>query len=290
METEAPMRRKGHGAKCPLCGSRDVTGRSYIVDGHIIEQSVCGHWFTSTRPSEEELRQMYASPEYFRGGSKHGYSQGYEAQASTLRMGFRRLLNQMIRHGITGESLLEVGCGYGFFLAEARKVFGKVVGMEMSHEAARRAVVESGAPVAIGGIEDAPRGPFDVVAAWEVLEHVTNPIGFLVEAKRRLVPGGWAIVSVPNAGSLARKVMGSAWPSWKPAEHVSHFTEESLRMAFGRAGFVQIKRIPFLHAYPLGFTLGKIFESPMPRWLDRIPVFLPTLLVMAGRKQPSLGG
>lgn len=49
-------------------------------------------------------------------------------------------------------------------------------------------------------------GQFPVIVAAGVLEHVEEPIGFLQKAKSQLAPGGSMVLTVPNAGSLHRRL------------------------------------------------------------------------------------
>ena len=54
-----------------------------------------------------------------------------------------------------------------------------------------------------------PDGSFDVVAMWNVLEHVDDPSATLLQVGRLLRPQGLLVFSVPNVESLAARYLAS---------------------------------------------------------------------------------
>lgn len=98
------------------------------------------------------------------------------------------------------QRILEIGCGSGHFLGMARRAGHSATGLEINDKAisAGRA---AGLEIQSGTIEqfaDSCRSPFDVVCAFQVLEHVTAPCDFLRASLRCLREGGLAIFAVPN--------------------------------------------------------------------------------------------
>ena len=102
-----------------------------------------------------------------------------------------------------GKRVLDAGCGAGYGAAELARVAASVVGADIASEAvvfAREQYRNANL-----GFEQAsctalphPDGSFDLVVAFEVIEHLTNWRGFLEEARRLLAPGGQFVVSTPN--------------------------------------------------------------------------------------------
>src|SRR5262249_30754099 len=105
-----------------------------------------------------------------------------------------------------GARVLELGCATGYIgriLIEHKEC--KVTGVEIDPAAAEVARA-SGLAIALGSLEDPAfrasiRRDFDVVIAADVLEHLANPAPVLNHFKRWLVPGGAAIVAVPNVAT-----------------------------------------------------------------------------------------
>ncbi|HVB42314.1 MAG TPA: class I SAM-dependent methyltransferase [Streptosporangiaceae bacterium] len=137
-----------------------------------------------------------------------------------------------------GHELLEVGCGTGEFLSYAREAGHRVTGLDLSQRVA--AHVSSrypGIDVRCGTLDSVSFdcGFFDVVAAFHVLEHVTDPIALLSQMAELVRPGGLVYVRVPNLNTWYRRALGSSWWGFS-LDHVGHFTESSLRLALSEAG------------------------------------------------------
>lgn len=98
--------------------------------------------------------------------------------------------------------VLEIGYGNGRFLGFCRKKGYEAVGVETDAELRARAE-RAGFPVAaeLGALEGAP--PFDLVCAFDVLEHLDTPAveDFFRRLPGLLAPGGRALLRVPNGDS-----------------------------------------------------------------------------------------
>jgi len=160
----------------------------------------------------------YLQDNYF-SGVEQGYN-NYAAQEPALRATFRRLLQTLAARGKTGEDLLEIGCGYGYLLDEARPYFKRRIGTDFSARAVEQARSRAD-QVYWGGIE-AIREPerFDCAIATHVIEHVYHRQDFVSALLERLRPGGCLLIATPDMGSCWRKLMRSRWPSFKLPEHV----------------------------------------------------------------------
>ena len=77
-----------------------------------------------------------------------------------------------------------------------------VLGVEVSREAAELGQAVHKLPVHIGVIAELklPDEAFEIVTAWEVLEHIPEPRKFLRGILQVLKPGGIFAGSVPNYG------------------------------------------------------------------------------------------
>ena len=127
-------------------------------------------------------------------------------------------------------SLLEVGCGTGTLLIEARRRGWRCLGIEPGRAAAAKAR-EQGAPVIDGWFpRDLPAdaGRFDVVAALDVLEHFTAPRAHLRELRRHVAATGAILLQVPNWNSLLVQLEGAASSVVAPG-HWTYFTPHTLR-------------------------------------------------------------
>jgi SAM-dependent methyltransferase len=118
------------------------------------------------------------------------------------------------------------------------------VGIEVSQalaEAARAALAPLEGEVisapAVTAMERLGSGVFTGALLRSYLEHEAEPARVLCALHRTLLPGGVAVVKVPNFGSLNRRVMGSRWCGIRLPDHVNDFTPASLRRMADAAGF-----------------------------------------------------
>ncbi|HTR44359.1 MAG TPA: class I SAM-dependent methyltransferase [Thermodesulfovibrionales bacterium] len=238
--------------------------------------------YLSPRLKEPVMQALYQDGTYFAGGEGSGY-EDYLFQGKSLRITFRGFLTEMRKRGIAGGKLLEVGSGYGFFLAEAADFFPQQYGAELSEEGGSHARKISGAPIHVGGLGSLPAHwkDFDTVVAINVIEHIYAPLDFLAAVRPRMKEDGTLVVATPNIGSLWYALMKKRWPSFKIPEHVAFYTKATLTRLLERAGFSAIREIPFLHAFPLGLIAAK-FGVPLGGGLGARPIKLPgTMIALA---------
>jgi ubiquinone/menaquinone biosynthesis C-methylase UbiE len=119
---------------------------------------------------------------------------------------FQRLVN--FAGSLEGKSILDLGCGWGGVVLDAAQQgrAQSVVGIEPDEERlaiARELLKECGATHAeifcgIGEKLPFPDNSFDIVASYQVLEHVQDPAQVMAEVARVLKPGGVVHFSTPN--------------------------------------------------------------------------------------------
>lgn len=123
----------------------------------------------------------------------------YPAHCAT----FRRVIQFARRRGL--HSVLDVGCGCGDFLDRAREAGLRTSGLELNPKAAAAAAAR-GHTVSGDTLVDHARaggaGQHDLVTAFEVLEHVPNPVDFVAEAAALLPDGGFLAVTLPQRGGV----------------------------------------------------------------------------------------
>jgi SAM-dependent methyltransferase len=276
---------------CPLCGGhrRDARAVAAFDPFRVARCADCGFAFLCPRPTERSLRSLYESEAYYASGTNAGYSD-YAIQETALRATFARVMRVLARRGLAGGSLLEVGCGFGFLLDEARGWFARRDGTEIA-KPALAAAAHRADDVFRGGIESVPEGRrYDVVLSSHVIEHVHRPRDFVSAQVDRLLPGGTVIVATPHMGSIWQRMLGSRWPSFKIPEHLLYFDLRSLERLLQDAGLVDIRRLPWLHAFPLALIARKLGVS-VPERMGRRILWIPgTTLALTGRLplNPSL--
>jgi SAM-dependent methyltransferase len=155
---------------------------------------------------------------------------------------------------------LEVGCGVGGWLASLPDTYDKF-GFDASEAQVRIAVSRFPQCRTATSIAEYARSlgsalpRCDVVAMWDVLEHVRQPVPFLAEIRSVLQPGGVVFASTPAAGPMVVKsrLIRWGWPrsrfSWSPSEHVAYYSPGTVCRAF-RSADLEPLEVGAVVAYP----------------------------------------
>jgi len=117
--------------------------------------------------------------------------------------------------------LLDVGCGNGDFMVQARRAGWDAMGIDFDPKAAAVAK-DRGMKVWVGDYRKAPfpTASFDAITSAQVIEHVHSPREFITQLTKWLKPGGTLWISTPNFGSLTRKIFGRDWYPLQPPQHL----------------------------------------------------------------------
>ena len=153
-----------------------------------------------------------------------------------------------------GRRLLDVGCGLGYFLARASEDGWDVRGCDTSREWAAHANRRLGeANVVCGGPDHRALQDerFDLITAWDVIEHVFDPLPFLVKIRRLLAPGGRVFLRTPNFAYLLPVYSLRRWflrheVELGPTNHVVYFTAATMRRALDHAGLEPVDWRPLV--------------------------------------------
>lgn len=262
---------------CPICKSSDMSVLHTFEPFKVVSCKNCRLIYLNPRLNEAEMMKTYQENDYFSDSGDSGYQDcHYISQEESLRMTFRRFLKELDKIGIASGRLFELGCGYGYFLDEAKHLFSSLVGTELSQEAGDYARKISGADIYIGDLSSLPDDlcEFNLIVSINVIEHIYDPVEFILSLKKRLVEGGRLIVATPNIGSIWYKIMKKRWSSFKIPEHVVFYSENTLTSLLLRTGFTNVMRIPFPHAFPVGLITSKL-GIHLAGAAFRKPVWLP---------------
>ena len=123
------------------------------------------------------------------------------------------------------DKVLEVGCGSGAFTKYLTTK--NYVGLEFS-ENARKLALKNGIAVENISIQEYAKnhsGEFDVVVSFQVLEHVSDPKGFLEAKITCCRKGGRIIVVTPSENSFLKYAVNSALNL--PPHHITRWSDET---------------------------------------------------------------
>ena len=231
------------------------SSRSARSHGQILRCLQCGLTFMKPKLSPQQLLQEYARVE----------DPGFIDDIEVRERMFERNLSRLRHHVRPGERWLDLGSYCGAFLSVARRHGLRVEGVEPSRWAAEQARRRSAAPVYTGTIDDLPAdvGSFDAVTLWDVLEHLSDPVGELGKVYRLLKRDGTLMLSTLMIDNWFARLLGSRWP-WLMDMHLFYFTDATLARVLQQAGFTVVESFDYCHMVRLRYLLSKLNTVGMP--------------------------
>jgi 2-polyprenyl-3-methyl-5-hydroxy-6-metoxy-1,4-benzoquinol methylase len=181
--------------------------------------------------------------------------------------------DELLPDDLEGKTLLDAGCGTGWFSRAACERKSIVTSMDLGEHLLAKVKDKCDSTRVVGSILDIPfgRDTFDYVVSSEVIEHIPDPYAALRELHRVLKPGGTLVLSTPNKlwrWSLAIANRLHLRP-YQGLENWSGFFQ--LKREARQAGFrvddaCGVHILPFVHPmiYPIndGFHMFKRLLGP----------------------------
>jgi 2-polyprenyl-3-methyl-5-hydroxy-6-metoxy-1,4-benzoquinol methylase len=128
------------------------------------------------------------------------------------------------------DSVLDIGCGSGLFLEKAMEKTEHVTGLEYNDLAIEKCKEKRINNVIKSNIEDFSKNNiegFDIVCAFQVLEHISNVKSFIESCLKVLKPNGKLIIGVPNNNPYLYKY--DIWHTLNlPPHHIGLWDKKSL--------------------------------------------------------------
>ena len=206
-------------------------------DGFAIHRcESCDLEFVHPMPDEAALAKVY--DQHYFAGDGFGYRDYFGAERDVADDKARVRVPLLMEHGATaGGRWLDVGCADGRFVLGAITKGFDAYGVERSAEARTMAAEE---PKLAGRVfasmdEALSHGPFDVITAWDVLEHLAAPIATLESLRAHLAPHGLVGAVVPVIDNVTARRWPAMWDQYKPPEHLWFFSRASLERALTRS-------------------------------------------------------
>ena len=190
---------------CPACS------RSRLVDTGLLSRqryrlwrcATCGTEFfadegSGREPGEDEV--------YWEAYKLDLYGDAVVQQAFERR--YARLLDAARTHVSPVDSVLDVGCGIGNFVAWAQASGLRAVGTDVSPVAVA-AARDRGLDVHHSDevVREVPDGSVDALTMWDVVEHLPAPRTVLAELLPKVRRGGAVVFETPDGGFPVRRAL-----------------------------------------------------------------------------------
>jgi SAM-dependent methyltransferase len=214
-----------------VCGGAYVPSR---LSG-LLRCTTCGFVTADLDVTEAAVGKIYGR-DYFHGQEYRDYI----AEEDSLRRNFHQRI-EVLRRFLPAwpqVDVFEIGCAYGFFLAEVAAVVRYAHGIDISAEAVeyavrKRAVCANAADYL--GFDVGDR--VDLIAMWDTIEHLRRPDLFVEKAAADLKPGGVIAITTGDIGSLIARLRGRSWRMIHPPSHLHYFSVRTLTLLVNRYGF-----------------------------------------------------
>ena len=235
---------------CRLCGHK-VAERLVLPHAKVLKcvNRNCQLMFSSPQLDSRELNAAYRRLYY---PASDGSVAVYEnTPEEILRQTFDEAHAKF--GTLAGKTLLDFGCGVGRLCRIAREYGIQTTGIEPD-ACARQIAGKSGGLKVYANLDELraaePGAGFEIITIWDVIEHLREPWKELEELSALLQPGGWLLLSTPNADSLRAFLERERWDNVTNPTHFYYFTRRSLRSALARFGFSAIDELRFPIRYP----------------------------------------
>jgi SAM-dependent methyltransferase len=203
----------------------------------------CASLYLSPRPPAEMYDLYYREAESVKFWSTHFYKETAEARRKKIYRPRAEIVAELAsQYGYDSSNnslFVDIGSGYGLFLEEVEKLnqFERIIGIEPSPEMAK-VCRERGYDVIqkyVGGTEDIKINA-SFATAFEVIEHVLDPLTFLSSAKRILRRGGLLMFTTLTVSGFDIQVLWEKSKSVYPPHHINLLSIDGFRKLVERSG------------------------------------------------------
>ncbi|MGC9373808.1 MAG: class I SAM-dependent methyltransferase [Bacteroidales bacterium] len=240
-------------SNCPLCQSHKIISTISLKDYSISKEpfeiwqcTQCHFLFTQNIPEEESIGSYYASEEYI------SHSDTKKGLVNRLYHIARKIMLEkkyrIIKRISSGKTLLDIGCGTGYFLNYMKEKGYQTQGIEVNEQARNFGKQHFGLHIIPpekllnGEIHE----KFKVVTLWHVLEHLYQPRLYLQRISEILDKDGILLLALPNPDSFDGKFYKKFWAGYDVPRHIWHFTPQTIaRLVSANYTITKLKRLPF---------------------------------------------
>lgn len=190
----------------------------------------------------------------------------YGKQIDFLKKTYGRYLELAKKISPHAKSLLEIGCGSGFFLEEAiTHGIPNVWGVEPSTNAASQAPKNLHGNIILDVMRPGlfPKDTtFDIICLFQVLDHMPDPVSTLRECQKLLSPNGVILILNHDIDAWSAKLLGESSPIID-IEHTYLYSKKTLAKILDSAGLKAVEQGCAWNSYDISY-LVKLFPFPKP--------------------------
>jgi 2-polyprenyl-3-methyl-5-hydroxy-6-metoxy-1,4-benzoquinol methylase len=249
---------------CAICNNKENTQELYNATFDI--NKITHKTFSARRTPDrihyrfvtcKRCSLIFSNPILPQNKIEHLYAKStftYSIESNYLKKTYGQYLMPLLKnYPLEKTKLLDIGCGNGFFLEEAKeRGVGSVFGIEPGIASVKKAPkwLQNNIKIGIlqkGSFKD---NSFDIICCFHTLDHIVDPNSFLETVYAFLKKGGKALFIVHDTNGLSVKLFSEKSPIFD-IEHIYLFNKKSLEAIFKKNKFRVIQTFSVKNTYPI---------------------------------------
>lgn len=244
----------------------------------IVKCNQCGLVYSDPVLNQDQISQLYNQSLFT-----------YKDRVNDLTKTYGYYLRQLGKYKVKKNQLLEIGCGNGFFLSEAKQQGYQLVwGVEPSQDAINQAPVGLKKYIkhAVFNQKLFAKNSFDVICFFQTFDHIGEPNQFLNDCHYYLKLGGLILAINHNVDSLQSKILKEHSPIID-IEHTYLYNLKTMRLIFQKNKFQVVKTGSTFNIYPLDylFHLLSLPKKITPKIRLKLKLWLGNLMIVARKNK-----
>ncbi len=234
---------------CPLCNNDKLTlhisCKDNMISGEIFEItkcSSCSFIFTNPRPNPEKLDSYYESDDYVSHANKSNNLSNiiYKIARQFTLSSKLKIINEITNN----KTVLDYGCGTGYFLNTCKKNGWDINGFEPNNAAREQATINTDNIILSQLSEIEKLKDISLITLWHVLEHIPDLNKIFSILKTTLSSNGKFLIAVPNNESYDALHYKEHWAAYDVPRHLYHFSQNTMNYFLQKHGLKLYKTIP----------------------------------------------
>lgn len=244
---------------CPICN--EVAHLYCSKDrANYFKCTFCKTIFQHPLPTLQEMMD-YANAEYSDGLYKE-YLEANNLKYATFEYRLSKVIEAFTNQNPSGTSprILDVGCSNGRFLEVAIRNGIDAWGLELSENAIAAAAPAIRSRIYHGDankIESLGIEKFDIITAFDLIEHLFDPFSFLHHLHKIISKNGLIVITTPDTSSLAQMLMAKNWPMLQPFQHTILLSREASKTLLQKTNYRNVS----VDGTKKVFTLDYLFNQ-----------------------------
>ncbi len=224
------MAQNQYHSRCLITNAQDLYPLKGYEKNYLVKSKSSGFVFCSKIPTDEEILKHYTN-----------YPIGYGVDSAITTIRINEVLDGFEKFRKTN-NMLDVGCGPGLFLIEAKKRGWEVYGTEFTDNQLAylhdKGINTLKGKLTNDSFEDEL---FDVIISSEVIEHINNPLEEMIHFHRLLRKGGLVYLTTPNCNAIERFLLKGDYAIIEYPEHLCYYTPKTIDLLLTNNGFNKLK-------------------------------------------------